>query len=87
MARITFIPAAAAVLLAACTQTPDRTPDLARTCQVRECTCTETTRSLFGAPRTADVLWRENGDAHCPPGFALRLLPPPPPGPGGIRVN
>lgn len=87
MARTSFLAVAMAAFLAACTQTEERTADLAKTCQVRECTCTETSGSLFDSPGTADVLWREGGDAYCRPGYDLRLVPPPPPKPGGIPIN
>lgn len=87
MARISFVSVAAATFLLACTQSDEQTADLSRTCQVRQCTCTETSGSLFDSPDSADVLWREDGDAYCQPGYDLRLVPPPPPKPGGIPLN
>ncbi len=85
--HLRIILAATAGLLSACSQATETPPDLAKVCQVRKCTCTETGAGIFRAPDTADILWRENGDAYCPVGYELRLVPPPPPGQGGIRLN
>lgn len=85
--RIRMILAAIAGILTACSQASQPSPDLAKICQVRKCTCTESASGIFRAPDATDLLWRANGDAYCPADYELRLVPPPPPGPGGIRVG
>ena len=51
---------------------------LAGACQVRKCACGPEGWSPFMAGGSAPVLWRENGDAYCPPGYELHLVEPPP---------
>ena len=65
--------AALVLLLAACAggQTGPGAPNLALACQTMDCVCSEKSRGLFRAPRSAEVLWRANGDAYCPEGFVL----------------
>ena len=51
---------------------PDReAPDFALACQTRDCICAAGADSPFAARRETAVLWRANGDAYCPDGFAL----------------
>ena len=58
--------------LAGCgTGQADRAPDLALACQTMDCVCGATSVDLFEKRRTVEVLWRANGDAYCPEGFAL----------------
>ena len=77
----------AIVLLAGCAGSAAPEVDLAKACQVRECSCIETSGGLFDSPDTTDVLWRRNGDAYCPVDHVLRLVPPPPPKPGGVPLS
>ena len=63
--------AALALWLAAC-ETGPGTPDLALACQTMDCVCGEESRGIFRTPRSADVLWRVNGDAYCPEWFVLK---------------
>ena len=65
--------AALGVWLAACggTESARKAPDLALACQTMECTCAAKSVGLFEKRKTADVLWRTNGDAYCPEGFVL----------------
>ncbi|MDE0060598.1 MAG: hypothetical protein OXI22_09425 [Defluviicoccus sp.] len=48
-----------------------KAPDLALACQTMDCVCTGDPETLFAAERKTEVLWRANGDAYCPDGFAL----------------
>ena len=48
-----------------------KAPDLALACQTMDCICAATSVGLFERRKTRDVLWRVNGDAYCPDGFAL----------------
>ena len=61
--------------LAACGSTgragPESVPNLALACQTMACTCSAETGRLFGKTKTTEILWRANGDAYCPDGFAL----------------
>ena len=59
--------------LAGCdgTDSARRAPDLALACQTMDCVCAATSVGLFEKRRTAQVLWRANGDAYCPDGFVL----------------
>jgi hypothetical protein len=49
-------------------------PNMALACQTTNCACVGETESLFRKAKTADVLWRANGDAYCPKGFALEKI-------------
>ena len=60
------------VALAACAGSPEEGRDLALTCQSTACECAPTGISLFGDAKPGPVLWRENGDAYCAEGQALR---------------
>ena len=70
-----FLAAALSLSLAACGSTEraggERVPNLALACQTTACTCSAVTGSLFEKTKTAEILWRANGDAYCPKGFAL----------------
>ena len=48
-----------------------KAPDLALACQTMDCVCSESEVGLFEKRRTVEILWRANGDAYCPEGFAL----------------
>ena len=58
--------------LAGCADAPRDRGLLAHACQTRPCACEAPGTELFGGPETAGVLWRPNGDAYCPAGFALK---------------
>lgn len=58
------------LLLAACAGDRKGDPNLAVACALKPCECTP--EGAFGGD-PAPVLWRENGDAYCPEGYALRL--------------
>ena len=49
-------------------------PELA--CQTIACICEATESDMLEKPAKSEVLWRENGDAYCPEGFALRRAEP-----------
>jgi hypothetical protein len=64
--------AAALPLNAGCETTIAADPSLALACQTTSCECVSAVQRLGRRPATADVLWRPNGDAYCPPDFVLR---------------
>lgn len=67
--------AALSLSLAACGSAErakrERVPNLALACQTMACTCSTVSGSLFEKTKTTEILWRANGDAYCPDGFAL----------------
>ena len=67
--RLSYVILAA---LGACAGDPEQGRDLALTCQTTACECAPLDVSLFGEAEPGPVLWRENGDAYCPKGQALR---------------
>ena len=56
--------------LTSCTLEPD--PSLALACQITKCVCTPQNWSFPTKNEPAPVLWRQNGDAHCPDSHVLR---------------
>jgi len=83
-AKMSFIPKSsparaagvilAATLLASCgnsSDTPKSPPQLHLACQTVKCDCRAPSSSLFTQGETTEVIWRQNGDAACPPGFVL----------------
>lgn len=62
---------AALTLAAACTAEGQSTPNLAGACQVTKCVCAEKTTMFWQAADTVPIEWQQNGNASCPPGFAL----------------
>ena len=70
--RAITVSLAAVLALAACGGGPSPgPPDLALACQTMDCVCSAPPASVFGTRRSAEVLWRANGDAYCPDGFVL----------------
>lgn len=64
----------AATLLASCgssSDTPKSPPQLHLACQTVKCDCRAPSTSLFTQGEKTEVIWRQNGDAACPPGFVL----------------
>ena len=59
-------------LVSACTQSEEAKQNLALKCQVRSCACVPTSLGWFVTAASTPVLWRQNGDAYCPEGQALR---------------
>ncbi len=62
--------------LAACaskTSALEGTPRLAEACQLRSCACVGSAIFFLGARERTEVLWRRNGEAHCPDGFKLTI--------------
>ena len=60
------------VALGACAGSPEAGRDMALACATTACECVPRGDSLFSRPKPGPVLWRENGDAYCPEGQALR---------------
>lgn len=78
-----FIPARpagvilATTLLASCgsgSAIPKGPPQLHLACQTVECECRGERNSIFAERETAEIVWRQNGDATCPPGFTLERV-------------
>ncbi len=46
-------------------------PNMALACQTTSCACVGKSESFMRKAKTTKVLWRVNGDAHCPKGFTL----------------
>jgi hypothetical protein len=59
-------------LAAGCETTIATDPSLALGCQTTPCECVAAVQKMGRKPATADILWRPNGDAYCPPDFVLR---------------
>mgnify|MGYP005675178091 CR=1 FL=1 len=47
---------------------------MALACQTATCACVAENQSMLRKDKTTDVLWKANGDAHCPKGFALEKV-------------
>ena len=45
--------------------------NMAVACQTTICKCVSEIKSLLRRDKTADALWKSNGDAFCPKGFNL----------------
>lgn len=70
-----FATGAAALLLQACSSTsPQSQAAMAGACQVRRCACGPQGWTAFSAGGNVPVLWQRNGDAYCPDGFSLHLV-------------
>ncbi len=48
-----------------------KAPALALACQTKDCVCVAAAASPFAVRRETAPLWRADGDAYCPEGFAL----------------
>ncbi len=59
-------------LASACAQNDETKQNLALKCQVTSCACIPESPGLFVTVEPGPVLWRQNGDAHCPEGQVLR---------------
>ena len=46
---------------------------LAQACEVKECTCVDTSVAWWRKPVLAEPLWSPEGRAYCPEGQELRL--------------
>ena len=71
--------ASAALLLAGCGNDKLETPPdvkvgLHQACAVIECICVDDSAGLFTKAKTADLVWKESGDAGCPAGFKLKRV-------------
>jgi hypothetical protein len=66
----------ATALLTSCSssETPKSPPQLHLACQTVECDCRAPKTSLFSPGEKTEVIWRQNGDAACPPGFTLERV-------------
>ncbi len=74
LAYLLAIPVLLAV--AACsegsTRFDDAAPNLALACQTLPCECVEDTEGLFLKRAQTDIVWKNNGEASCPKGYALK---------------
>jgi hypothetical protein len=60
-----------ALALVGCSAERATTASLAGACQFKPCVCASTKALFWQAAETVPVLWKENGDAYCPPDYAL----------------
>ncbi len=44
---------------------------LAGACQMTKCVCADTATPFWQAAKIVPIEWQRNGNASCPPGFAL----------------
>lgn len=65
--RVAILVCGAALVAGAC---GGGKPDLSLACQMRPCVC-KPEKGLFGGV-DGEVLFKQNGDAYCPKGQALR---------------
>ena len=59
------------MLVAACSAESQSKPNLAGACQMTPCVCADTSTLFWQAAETVPIQWQRNGDASCPPGYAL----------------
>jgi hypothetical protein len=74
-AKKTFIVALAAIPLAlalvGCSVERETKASLAGACQFKPCVCADTKALFWQTADTVPLLWKENGEAYCPPDYAL----------------
>jgi hypothetical protein len=75
-ARIGTAAIALPLLLSGCETHVAPDPRLALACQTTACECVAAGQRIGRKPATAEMLWRPNGDAYCPPDFVLQIKPP-----------
>jgi hypothetical protein len=64
-----------ALLLVGCTAERQTTESLAGACQLVPCVCADTKALFWQTAKTVPLLWKENGEAYCPPDYALLRVP------------
>lgn len=67
----------ATALLTSCgnnSNRPKTPPQLHLACQTIDCECQKEKISIFADREAAEIIWRTNGDATCPTGFALERV-------------
>jgi len=69
---IRFLLAGLLAVLAACGSDREGDPSLAVGCALKSCECVPK-GGLFKSGSAEAVRWRQNGDAYCREGYALRL--------------
>lgn len=72
MSLIRFLLAGLLAVLAACGSDREGDPSLAVGCALKSCECVPK-GGLFKSGAAEAVRWRQNGDAYCREGYALRL--------------
>lgn len=72
MSLIRFLLAGLLAVLAACGSDREGDPSLAVGCALKSCECVPK-GGLFKSGSAEAVRWRQNGDAYCREGYALRL--------------
>lgn len=77
-ATMTLAGLATLSVAAACSAGSQSTANLAGACQMTKCVCADTSALFWQAAETVPIEWRRNGDAACPPGYALVRVPPDP---------
>lgn len=71
--RRTSLLGATLAVLAACGGGDDSPANMALACQTTTCICVNSGGLLRDDTDRKDVLWKQNGDAYCPPKYALTL--------------
>ena len=74
-AKGTLLTVLLALVLVACSAERETKPSLAGACQLGPCVCADTKALFWQTANTVPLLWRENGDAYCPPDYALLRVP------------
>ena len=64
-----------ALVLVACSAERETNSSLAGACQLGPCVCADTKALFWQTAKTVPLLWRENGEAYCPPDHALLRVP------------
>jgi hypothetical protein len=64
-----------AFLLVGCSAERQTTGSLGGACQLGPCVCADTKALFWQTAKTVPLLWKENGEAYCPPDYALLRVP------------
>jgi hypothetical protein len=68
---------ACALVLAGCSAERETKASLSGACQLGPCVCADTKALFWQTAKTVPLLWKENGEAYCPPDYALLRVPKP----------
>jgi hypothetical protein len=70
-----LIPAAVLILVVAAGGCAGKAPpqQLAQACEVKQCTCVDSSVAWWRKAATSEPLWSAGGRAYCPEGQELRL--------------
>ncbi len=74
-AIMTLAGLATVTLAAACSAGSQSSANLAGACQMTPCLCADASAVFWQAAKTVPIEWQRDGDASCPPGYALVRAP------------